>query len=250
VEEAAISEEKVNWSDADLSDDRACTESYAATELASFLKLCTSLTDNDIQFASPTKLPAKGDVFLLGNRESNRLISSKILQESPDLRTNESFHIYAFRDNYRTITVIEGKDRVGTLYGVYDYLEQLGFSFYGLGEQGTVYPVELPKLPEKINITENPSFLSRGFLGLLNRGDKDILYWMARNRLNYCDEPVEGIPIRKKLGMMLVKGGHRMQRSYIPQQGEYPYNHPKFNGDENKPEDPYASSDEYRGFQR
>ena len=90
VEEAAIGEEKVNWSDADLSDDRACTESFAATELASFLKLCTSLTGNDIRFASPTRLPAKGDVFLLGNRESNRLISSKLLPESPDLKTNES----------------------------------------------------------------------------------------------------------------------------------------------------------------
>lgn len=247
VEEAAAGEKEVDWSDADLTDDRACTESFAATELARFLPACTSLSTPDIQYAAPGRLPAKGDVFLLGSRRSNRLISSKILPESPDLKTSESFHIYVFRDHDRTITVIEGKDRSGTLYGVYGYLEELGIRFYGLGEQGTVYPPRLSRLPEKMDITEDPSFLTRGFLGLGNRGDKDILYWMARSRLNYCDEPETGIPIRKKLGMMLVKGGHRMQRNFIPRQGEYPYNYPGFTGDEDKPDDPYAPSDEYTG---
>ncbi len=247
VEEAAISEEKVNWSDADLTDDRACTECFAATELSSFLKLCTSLTANDIQYSSPDKLPAKGDVFLLGSRASNPLISSKILPESPELKTDQSLRVYSYRDNNRTITIIEGKDRVGTLYGVYAYLEQLGFSFYGLGEQGTVYPAKLIELPRKIDVIQNPSFLSRGFIGLGNRGDKDIFYWMARNRMNYCDESGKDTPFRKKLGMVLARGGHGVQGSYIPPKGEYPYNHPKFQGDENKPDDPYASSDEYVG---
>ena len=98
-----------------------------------------------------------------------------------------------------------------------------------------------------MDIIRNPSFLTRGFLGLGDRGDTDILYWMARNRLNYCDEPKKGIPIRKKLGMMLVKGGHSMQSKYIPWHGEYPYNVPGFSGDDNKPEDPYAPSGESTG---
>ena len=247
VEEAAISEEKVNWSDGDLTDDRACTECFAATELAGFLKLCTSVTANDIRFASPDKLPPKGDVFLLGNRKSNPLISSKILAESPDLKTDQSLRIYVFPDNGRTITVIEGKDRVGTLYGVYAYLEQLGFRFYGLGEQGTVYPGKLSQLPQKMDIIQNPSFLSRGFIGLGNRGDKNIFYWMARNRMNYCDESGKDTPFRKKLGMVLARGGHGVQGMYIPPKKEYPYNHPKFHGDENKPKDPYVASDEYTG---
>ena len=44
AEEAAMGEEKVNWWDADLTDDRACTECFAATELAHFLPLCTQFS--------------------------------------------------------------------------------------------------------------------------------------------------------------------------------------------------------------
>jgi hypothetical protein len=247
VGEAAISEEKVNWWDANLTDDRACTECFAATELSSFLKLCTSLTANDIQYSSPGKMPAKGDVFLLGSRTSNPLISSKILPESSELKTDQSLHIYAYRENNRTITIIEGKDRVGTLYGVYAYLEQLGFSFYGLGEQGTVYPGKLTQLPQKMDIIQNPSYLTRGFIGLGDRGDKDIYYWMSRNRMNYGDETGKDTPFRKKLGMVLARGGHEVQGLFIPPGKEYPYNHPKFQGDKSKPKDPYAVSNEYAG---
>jgi len=247
VEEAAVSEEKVNWSDGNLSDDRACTESFAATELAAFLKLCPSLKANDIRYALPKKMPAEGDVFILGSRGSNPLISKKILAESPDLKTDQSLRLYAFRDKGRTITIIEGKDRVGTLYGVYAYLEELGFRFYGLDEQGMVYPEKLTELPQKMDIIQNPSFLSRGFIGLGNRGEKNIFYWMARNRMNYCDESGKDTPFRKKLGMVLARGGHGVQGMFIPPNREYPYNHPKFNGDEHKPKDSYVSSGEYTG---
>jgi len=88
VEEAAISEEKVIWSDADLSDDRVCTESFAAFELANFLKSCESFISKDFLFASAKKLPEKGDVFILGSRSSNPLISSKILSESKEYPYN------------------------------------------------------------------------------------------------------------------------------------------------------------------
>jgi hypothetical protein len=247
IEEAAVSEEKVNWSDADLSDDRACTESFAAVELSGFLKLCTPLNTKEIRFADPGKLPAEGDVIILGSRKSNPLISSKLIADSPGLKTDQSLRIIAFSENGRTITVIEGKDRIGTLYGVYAYLEQLGFRFYGLGEQGTIYPDKPVQLPEKLDIIQNPSFLTRGFIGLGNRGDRDIFYWMARNRLNYCDESGKDTPFRKKTGMVLVRGGHGVQGMFIPPKKEYPYNHPKFRGDENKPKDPYVSTGEYSG---
>jgi hypothetical protein len=246
VEEAAISDEKVIWWDANLTDDRVCTECFAATELSTFLKLCTSLTVNDIHYSSPDKLPVKGDVFLLGSRISNPLIS-KILSKSSDLKTDQSLHIYAYQENNRTITIIEGKERVGVLYGVYAYLEQIGFSFYGLGEQGTVYPGKLTQLPQQMDIIQNPSFISRGFIGLGDRGAKDIYYWMARNRMNYCDESGKDTPFRKKLGMMLVRGGHDVQELFIPPDKEYPYNNPKYKGDKSKPKDPYASSNEYAG---
>ncbi len=245
VEEAAKGEEKVDWWDADLSDDRACTECFAAMELSHFLVTCTQLSKNDIQFYSPDRLPNEGDVFLLGSRQSNSLIASRNLPKDAMLKTDQSFCIQAVYENNRTITIIEGKDRVGTLYGVYAYLEQFGIRFYGLGEKGTVSPGKLSELPRALNVIENPSFLSRGFIGLSDRGDDDIFFWMARNRMNYCDETGKETHFRKKLGMILARGGHGIQMSFLNPRAEYPYNHPKFRGDENKPKDPYAPGDEY-----
>ena len=53
VEEAAVAEEKTEWWDGDLSDDNACTESFAATELKHFIAAVTDLEESDITLAAP-----------------------------------------------------------------------------------------------------------------------------------------------------------------------------------------------------
>lgn len=247
LDEAANADDQVNWTDADHSDDRACTESFAATELAHFLPLCSTVKAEEISINSDGKLPVKGDVILLGSRESNKLLNSLKILQNGELKSGQSFSIQTLKQGGRTLTFIEGKDRQGTLYGVYAYLEKMGITFYGLGEQGTVYPSQKSGLPQSLNIVENPSFLSRGFIGLGDRGDKNIFYWMVRNRKNYCDETGKEIGFRHKLGMVLARGGHGVQRMFIPFDKEYPYNHPLFKGDENKPKDPYAVGNEYKG---
>jgi hypothetical protein len=244
VEEAANADDKVNWIDADRTDDRACTECFATTELAHFLPFGSTVAE--VKIETNGKLPNQGDVILLGSRLSNKLINTLKVPQSGELKTDQSFRIQTLQQNNRTITVIEGKDRIGTLYGVYEYLKQLGIRFYGLGEQGTVYPATKSGLPQNLSILENPSFLSRGFIGLGNRGDMNMYLWMVRNRMNYCDEGSQA-GFRHKLGMVLVRGGHGVQGEFIPPQGEYPYNYPLFKGDENKPKDPYAVSKEYKG---
>jgi hypothetical protein len=247
VEKAAQGEEDVDWWDADLSDDRACTECFAAVELSRFLPLCASVSRDAIRFQAPDRLPPAGDVFLLGSRRSNPLIASRNPADDAELQHDQSFRIRARYENQRTITTIEGKDRVGALYGAYGYLEQLGVRFYGLGEKGTVYPSKAGPLPRNLNIVRHPSFLSRGFIGLGDRGDKDIFFWMARNRMNYCDETGKDAHFRKKLGMILVDGGHNVQATFLGGDAEYPYDHPRFRGEENKPKDPYPAGGEYAG---
>ena len=110
MEEAANGEEKVIWSDADLSDDRACTECFAATELSHFLLLSTGIADKEIQFSSTDNLPAKGDVILLGNANSpTPSYPSVIFPKKTNFCRISHFHIRAFQENNRTITIIEGK---------------------------------------------------------------------------------------------------------------------------------------------
>lgn len=214
VEDAAQAEDKVDWWDADPTDDRACTECFAACELAHFLPGCTTLAPKDLRLQSAAALPGSGDVILLGSRLSNPLIAARGLRAAP-LASEQSFRIQAVAQAGRTITVIEGQDRVGTLYGAYRYLEQLGMRFYGLGEQGTVRPAARAALPAALDLVENPSFLSRGFIGLGDRGARDIFLWMARNRMNYCDETGNDTPFRKKLGMVLARGGHGIMRTFL-----------------------------------
>ncbi len=247
VEEAAQSEGEVNWWDDDLSDDRACTECFAAMELSHFLPMCINPSGTMIQFRTPDRLPRNGDVIIVGNRYSNALIQSVDLPDSIQLLTDESFCLRAFQQNKRTITIIEGKDRVGTLYGVYAYLELLGIRFYGLGERGTVYPDTYTPLPDSLIIVENPSFLTRGFHAWEDRGNDEFFLWMARNRMNFWTAAETEIHLLKKLGMKLADGGHVIQPYFLNPDTEYPYNHPVFTGDEDKPADPYKTGDEYSG---
>ena len=248
IKEASVGEEKVNWWDANLSDDRACTECFAALELARFLPVCTSFSTDDIRLTSPNPLPPTGHVFLIGSKQSNKLIASYNIPERANLKTDESFLIRTVGDKNRTITIIEGKDRVGTLYGVNNYLNHLGIHFYGLGEKGTVYPPEPVKLPQVLSVIENPSFLTRGFWAWEERGNEDFFLWMARNRMNLWTAGEKNrIHFLKKLGMKLTAGGHTIHEYFLDPHAEYPYDHPKFQGDDDKHKDPYAAGKEYAG---
>lgn len=135
VERAAHAEKQVNFWDDDFTDDRACTECYAAIELKNFLIKATDLKESDITFAGSKIFPAKGHVFIIGCKGSNQL-----LKNEPEFKSEQSFRILAKKDGDRIVTTIQGSDRTGTLYGVYRYLNKLGIRFYGLGETGTVFP--------------------------------------------------------------------------------------------------------------
>ncbi|MBN1488706.1 MAG: DUF4838 domain-containing protein [Phycisphaerae bacterium] len=249
VEAAATAEEQVDFWDADPTDDRACTECFAAVELRRFLAACTDLADEKIVLTSPTTMPAAAHVFVLGSGGSNPLLATLDAPASkhPAPTAPESFRIQTFQKDGRLITVIEGADRVGTLYGVYAYLNRIGMRFFGLGEQGTAWPAAPVELPAELDVAEAPAFLSRGFWAWEDRGDEEFFLWMARNRLNLWTAAERPLGLLKKLGLKLTEGQHDIQKRFLDPQAAYPYNHPRFDGDEDKPDDPYAVSSEYLG---
>ncbi len=211
VEQAAVAEREVDWWDDDLADDNACTESFAATELRRFLAVCTGTKADDIRLAGTDAMPADGDVFLIGSDGSNPLIESRKPAGEKGFApaAAEGFRVLATRDGGRTITIIKGFDRVGALYGVYAYLEQVGVRFYGLGERDTVLPPGPVALPAKLDLSEKPDYLTRGFHAFEDRGDPAFFLWMARNRLNFwCALSKDHLWLLKKLGMRLIAGGH------------------------------------------
>ena len=251
VQQAAAGEDEVNFCDENPTGYRACTESFAATELASFLVKATDIKKDDIRFVDNGILPDNGDVFIIGSRSTNPLLTKYNHLDDTRFDTEEAYSIRSFNENGRVITVIEGADRVGSLYGTYRYLNELGIKFIGLGEQGTIYPIAPTKIISGININENPSYHTRGFHAWGDRKgkvDNDFFLWMARNKLNYWTaEGPPPIKLLKKLGMKLYAGGHRIQGEVFDGDNEYPYNHHVFKGNENKPEDPYEVGSEYAG---
>jgi hypothetical protein len=217
VEEAASGEKEVNFWDADLTDDNACTECFAAMELKKFLLKVTHFQESDIRFAPPSKMPASGDVFILGNHASNPLTTKLGQDKANEFTSSESFNIRTINNSTQTITIIQGDGRVGTLYGVYTYLNELGIHFFGLGEQGTLYPKNKVSPLKDINITQNPDYLTRGFWisNELKHDPNDMHLWMARNKLNHwtmLDRQVHKI---KKLGLILCIGEHTSQLFFI-----------------------------------
>jgi hypothetical protein len=217
VEEAANAEAKVNWWDADLSDDAACTESFAAVELRRFLAACTGQGPEQIHFAPPDRIPAEGDCLVIGSRASNpRIASFDLASTKPvELKNPESFRLRAMRQAGRTVTIIEGHDRIGTLYGVYAYLERLGVRFFGLGEQGTVLSPRHVELPATLEVTESPGYLTRGFFAWEPRGNDEFFLWMARNRMNFWTAAEPNVHRLKKLGLKLTRGGHDIQKTFL-----------------------------------
>ena len=281
LQKAAAAETQVNWWDDDPEDDRACTESFAAMELAKFLPECAIYDPNAIVLSPVGELPEQGDVILLGSGQSNPLIKRMSAEAAVKLEHPESFRIRAYRQGQRVITLIEGKDRIGTLYGAYGYLEKLGMRFYGPGDRsnpragttvsvtymlrpretsnpireesytipskGTVYPAARTALPQTLDLTETPAYLTRGFWAWEPRGDEDFFLWMARNRMNLWTAAEKNIHFLKKLGIKLTDGGHKIQYLFLNPQNDYPFNHARFEGDQDKPVDPYQVSPDYLG---
>lgn len=249
IEQAATAEDRVDWWDDNLTEDTAVTESFAAVELRRFLAAVTPTDESEIQLASPDSIPTAGHVFLLGSGTSNPLFAAvDAAGDEFTPRPAESFRIRSQNRDGRVITVIKGRDRVGTLYGVYAYLERLGVRFYGLGEMGTVLPARMPDLPADLDLAGSPHFLTRGFWAWEDRGDPTFYNWMARNRLNLWTPANEtDIPLLKKLGIRLIAAHHDVQFYCLNPKAEYPYRHEKATGGEGKPDDPYPVSAEFAG---
>ncbi len=250
VQRAGAAEATVNWNDADLTDDTICTECFAAAELQQYLRRITGRAE-DFTTVDDEAVPP-GDLILVGGPRSNaataRLAAAlQISQTDLDGLGPEGYVIKSARADDRQVLLIAGGGRVGTLYGVYDLLHRLGVRWYAPGEINEEVPrQELDSLPE-FNVSESPKFFTRGFHAWEDRGDEDFLLWMARNRLNYWCVQQSNKPLLHKLGIMLAGGGHVLTSYYLNPRSRYPYDHPRFTGDEDQPPDPYPVSPQYQG---
>jgi hypothetical protein len=93
-----------------------------------------SIVDDD---ENPT-----GDLIILGNEASNcwaRRYAERLGWRRENLPA-EGFRLHTVTDGGRTVLLLYGADRAGTLYAAYDFLERLGVRWYGPGEVNEEVP--------------------------------------------------------------------------------------------------------------
>jgi hypothetical protein len=243
--EAGHAEATVNWMDGETADDRACTEAFAALELQRYLRRMTGRAE-DFPIAGTDAEPAGNRLFV---GAAARALPAKYgaSAENLDKLGPQGYRIVTGKAGGTLVAAIAGGGRVGTLYGAYDLLHRLGCRWFAPEPVHEEIPTrELERLPE-LDVTERPDFLTRGFHAWEDRGDEPFLLWMARNRLNYWCVQQSNHPLMRKLGIQMSCGGHTAQPMFLNPYHAYPYDHPKFDGDEAKPTDPYPPSEDYRG---
>jgi hypothetical protein len=210
VEQAAAAESLVDWNDGDPTDNAACTESYAAVELRDVLGRCPGFEHRDLRLVAGDRLPPEGDCIVLGDPRSQPLV--RAFGAAPaDTSSSDAFRIRARRDHGRTVWVIAGAGRTGTLYGAMALLERIGVRFYGPADAETVLPRDAVSLPARLDTTSSPAFDLRGFWAWEPRGNSAFLRWMARRRLNVWTAAEPNVPLLRKLGFRLTGGGHSIQ---------------------------------------
>lgn len=248
AEVAAGSEAKVDWLDADTGDDTVCTECFAAVELQSFLRRLTGRA-TDFVVVDDDVCPA-GEIIVVGGPTSNavaRQLAASLAIEPVSLAAlgPEGYRIKTTSVDDRRVTIVAGGSRVGTLYGVYDLLHRLGCRWFG-PEQ---FQEDIPhaEWQPDFDATAKPDFASRGFYIFQKRGSPEFWLWMARNRLNDWYVQASDVPYLRKLGFRLACGSHDAQWRFLNPAATYPYDHAHFQGDKDRPRDPYAIGDQYQG---
>src|SRR5439155_12555375 len=119
------------------SDDDACTESYAAIELRDLLRRCPGVGVRPIVLAAGDSPPAEGDAIVLGNPRSQPLARALWRGAPQGSASPDAFRIRAERRGGRTVWVIAGASRAGTLYGAYSLPQAVGVRFYGPADSET-----------------------------------------------------------------------------------------------------------------
>lgn len=169
-----------------------CTVAFAAMELKHFL----ARTFPNLQILFDEKVPAN---------EFSIQLKIQNLSAKPG-----SFVLEPVKNGL----LIQGQDRAGVLYGVYEFLRLQGWDWFAPGKAGEVVPparteLNLPK--QKIKNIPSLELRSLHMTGI-SKESTEFLNWMARNRLNCYGWRAFTGQFGRKLGMIPRAGGHIFEK--------------------------------------
>ncbi len=194
----------------------------AATELQNYLYRIS-----EAKFSIDSENPSTGiGIIFVGN--TNLAKQLKITNEVKRLKPNG----FIVKTTLSGQVVIDGKDDLGTLYGVYELLEKFGVRWYMPGSLGEVVPHKENLRISNLNLREEPDFTYR-WIG--------SNVWSRRNKMNVNitnslpeDIPVDkyGIPLKpasdssKPIGDEIWKSFHSF--GALLNANKYFRNHPEY----------------------
>ena len=169
-----------------------CTLSYAASELARYLR---KLGNTSVSFATVGAIVTGYQIDI----------------SCGDADKSDCGYTITPTD---TGMVLRGNSRVGALYAVYTVLNAQGIRWYYPGTEGEIVPEKQSSLVVPIQ--------TQGFAPAMKDGrgldlfaplkdSAQFLLWMARNRMNITAEHTYSAPLGDKLGMTFRIGGHMFE---------------------------------------
>lgn len=235
------------WFAADPSDRAAATEGFAALELRHHLCRMAGLDETDPQVLPivDSSRDVSGTVIQLGSPLENRrardaygaLDPGKVAVEAGD--SPDGFYIYSYADPGGGIILIRGNGPIGTLYGTYAFLDSLGVRWFSPSERDTIVPRQTTIRVGSLDWGEHPAMGYRQLYADIR--NKELYFWMARNRLNGYAGGGASQGFRRKLGMMSAVGQHGFFTDLVSPERHYAA-HPEWfgmaeNGKRNLPDD-------------
>ncbi|MFS0725071.1 DUF4838 domain-containing protein [Paenibacillus sp. 1P07SE] len=260
IREAAGAERRIDWWDeAASAEAAACTTCYGAVELAEHLCLVYGETpiwmgsrDEGVVEDVPLKesghltiwvgIPAAGTT---GEVAWHAWLAGRT--DEWELLPDEGYVVVSRLMEDGTHWIITGRERRGTLYGVYALLEKLGFRWYGLGKRGAHIPQDANLTDEPFELMDYPRFLTRGvYSEHIGDDNPELIDWLGRNRINFASlDRVADPHALQKRGIRLCMGGHHILYRFLNPHAVYPYR-PAGSPAGDDPEDPYEPGDEER----
>lgn len=201
IEAALQDETKIDWT-RDKVAARAITVAYAAKELQDHL-LSVGI---DAKISTSLPLTSQSAIVLV-TKDAEKKFKELIPVDLPssDVIGEQAYAVTPYKERI----YITANERVGLLYGVYDLLEQIGFSWYDPYE--TLKP-DAAILNSKIawsQVLAKPKIDLRGFW-IYGDGvvPKEFAVWMARNKLNVGGQ--SNSYLQRKLGIKGWGGEHNL----------------------------------------
>ncbi|MFO7870199.1 MAG: DUF4838 domain-containing protein [Kiritimatiellia bacterium] len=213
---AAGAEKRVEWHRGGPKS-TACTLGYAAKELASHLRQIGRRLDIPASVTwSSKKTPGVLRIQLGVVSASAGFVPAVPVSLSRRLADPQSFAIRAMGTRSDPVIQICGGSRTGLLYGVYSYLEWLGFRWLDFDDREASLKFRGCLWRKSLKVIDKPDFPLRGFHTGQRRASKKLLVWCARNRVNYYGRQDDLWPLQRKLGMFLSAEGHIFHRIFDP----------------------------------